>query len=112
MKNKHITINSRDYSQKLLRVQVTLACIFSVISIYISQVFAENSDYIDLPTAITPIFAIASSLALPVALVFISQLFIKWRGYVNGVRAFFYGALITLLSNVPSVFYLISHSSN
>ena len=61
----------------------------------------------DLSTVNTALVSIYACISLPLAMLAGSQILMRWRGLHGGTWALFWGSVITLLGQAPSVFILI-----
>lgn len=85
---------------------VTLSVIMSLLSIYLFHSTVWESTQVNYTQTEKEIASIFACISLPLALLIMSQLLIKWRGLHGGVWAFFWGALIMLLAQAPSMLAL------
>ena len=83
-----------------------------LISIYLfsaslaSPLVASYSGF-DFSIVNATLISIFACISLPLAMVAVSQILMKWRGLHGAVWAFFWGSVITILAKAPSVFVLI-----
>ena len=95
---------------------VVASLLMVLISIYLFSASLESplatkySGY-DLSNLNIKLVSIFSCISLPVALLAVSQILIKYRGVHGGVWAFFWGSAIMLLAQAPLVIALIGSAN-
>lgn len=93
--------------KKVIILSILSMCIIGL-NIYLSSQFIGELKRFNLDADEKLAFSIFSAAGLPLACLFISQLFIKWRGLKNGVKSTLIGSLIVLVGQVPVIFFLIN----